>query len=261
MTLAETAYAVLTAADPARKVELTRQGAKAFLENESAEIGRMTPPARPSRPERPQLLPPNQMPKRSTGGDAGKVALLHALAHIEFNAIDLAWDIVLRFPGDNLPRAFYADWTRVALDEAEHFALLNRRLLDYNAQYGVLPAHDGLWQAAQKTEHDILARLAVAPMSLEARGLDTTPATIDKLNKSGDIATVKILKRIFGDEIRHVRYGTHWFKEICAARKLDAVPTYHHLVRTHFGRLKAPFNKEARNVAGLTPDFYEPLAD
>lgn len=218
-------------------------------------------PDRPGRPERPELLPAHHMPRRGKGTSiAARIALLHALAHIEFVAIDLAIDMVGRF-GAAFPRHFVDDWLAVAADEAMHFALLDRRLVQLGSHYGALPAHDGLWEAASNTAHDVAARLAVVPMVLEARGLDVTPATIDRLNQNGDIVSARILQRIFTDEIRHVRFGTQWFETVCQAVNADPVIRWRELVKSHFpGAIKPPFNDSARSTAGLTCDFYHGLA-
>jgi uncharacterized ferritin-like protein (DUF455 family) len=202
------------------------------------------------------------MPKRRAGGSvAGRVALRHALAHIELNAIDLAWDIVARFAGEDLPRGFFDDWVTVAAEEAEHHALLAGRLAVFDAAYGDLPAHDGLWEAALETSHDLLARLAVVPLVLEARGLDVTPAMIERLDRLGDGESATVLQRIYDDEIGHVATGRRWFEHVCRARGLDPVPTWQALVRRHFrGGLKRPFNDEGRMRAGFAAAFYEPLA-
>ncbi len=201
------------------------------------------------------------MPKRRAGGSlAGRIALLHALAHIELNAIDLAWDLIARFTGAELPRAFYDDWVAVGDDEAKHHLLIAGRLAELGAGYGDLPAHDGLWEAAQETTHDLLARLAVVPLVLEARGLDVTPAMIQRLVRFGDDASAAVLRIVYADEIGHVATGSRWFAWLCRRRGLDPVPTYRLLVRRHFrGELKPPFNREARERAGLAPAFYEPL--
>jgi uncharacterized ferritin-like protein (DUF455 family) len=217
-------------------------------------------PDRPARPPHPELLPPNRMPKRGKGSAHGRTALIHALAHIEFSAIDLAFDIAGRF-GGQFPRAFVDDWMRVGADEALHFALLDRRLKQLGSFYGALPAHDGLWDAAAETAHDPLARLAVVPMVLEARGLDVTPATIERFSAAGDTATAAILSRIFKDEIRHVRAGAKWFESACAAADLAPQAAWQALVtRHHKGLLKPPFNDSARDSAGLSRDYYQPLA-
>jgi uncharacterized ferritin-like protein (DUF455 family) len=225
-------------------------------------VGRAVPPPRPARSPRPLLLPARAMPKRRAGGSpAGRIALLHALAHIELNAIDLAWDIVARFAGDDLPRAFCNDWVAVAAEEAEHHALLAARLAAFGAAYGDLPAHDGLWQAAEATAHDLLARLAIVPLVLEARGLDVTPAMIERLDRFGDVESAAVLRRIYADEIGHVATGMRWFAFLCAQRAEEPAATYQTLVRRYFkGTLKAPFNDSGRAAAGFASAFYAPLA-
>lgn len=224
-------------------------------------VGDSLPPSRPARPERPQLLPPKEMPKRRAfGSPAGRIALLHALAHIELNAIDLAWDIIARFSHERPPRLFYDDWVGVAAEEAVHFGLLVRRLTDFGAHYGDLPAHDGLWESAAATANDLLARLAVVPLVLEARGLDVTPQMAATLERVGDAESAAVLRRIYCDEIAHVAAGVRWFDEICRARGLVPEETFHRLVRRHFkGALKLPFNCEARDAAGFPARYYEPL--
>jgi uncharacterized ferritin-like protein (DUF455 family) len=254
---------VLAAPAPAAKVALSHAIAAAWREGAITSIGRAAPPERPARPARPLLLAPREMPKRRAGGaDATGIALLHALAHIELNAIDLAWDIIARFTGDGLPRGFYDDWVGVAAEEAKHHALLAARLADLGAAYGDLPAHDGLWAAAQTTAHDLLARLAVVPMVLEARGLDVTPGMIERLERFGDAASAAVLRVIYADEIGHVGVGRRWFDWLCAHRDLPAAETWRRLVRRHFtGRVKPPFNRAGRDAAGLPASFYEPLAE
>jgi uncharacterized ferritin-like protein (DUF455 family) len=186
--------------------------------------------------------------------------MLHALAHIEFVAIDLAFDLVGRF-GAAFPRGFLDDFVAVGADEAMHFSLLDRRLRALGSSYGALPAHDGLWEAAMETSGDPLARLAVVPMVLEARGLDVTPATVAAMERAGDARSAAILLRIYRDEIRHVAAGTKWFRFGCAAREFDVVPHWQRLIRAHFrGVLKPPFNGSARDEAGLSRDFYEGVA-
>ena len=208
------------------------------------------------------LLPPRDMPKRRNfGSQAGRIALLHALAHIELNAIDLAWDILVRSGDPPLPREFYDDWVGVAAEEAEHFALLAARLEGLGAAYGDLPAHDGLWEAAASTAHDLLARLAVVPLVLEARGLDVTPEMILRLERAGDAASAAVLRRIYQDEIGHVAVGLRWFDWLCHRRGLDPAAAFQDCVRRHFtGALKPPFNLEARCAAGFPAHYYEPLA-
>ena len=261
VSLAGAAAGVLSASDPPDKVLRTHGMAEAWRGGEVAEIGDARPPGRPARPALPELRAPRDMPRRGKGGTSAKrIALLHALAHIELNAIDLACDIIARFTGANLPRAFYDDWVMVADEEARHFELLCARLAAHDASYGDLAAHDGLWRAAEQTAGDILARLAVVPLILEARGLDVTPAMIANLKSAGDAESAGVLETIYRDEIGHVEIGIRWFEHVCRARGLAPVETYHDLVRKHFrGRLKPPFNAEARRRAGFGPEFYEPL--
>jgi uncharacterized ferritin-like protein (DUF455 family) len=260
-TLAEGAAAILDAADPARKAALSRMLAARWRAGDMA-IGRASPPARPARPERPVLRTPRDMPRRRNfGSTTGRIALLHALAHIELNAIDLAWDIVARFSDGGLPRAFFDDWLCVAAEEAEHFGLLASRLAALGSAYGALPAHDGLWEAASATAHDLIARLAVVPLVLEARGLDVTPEMILRLERAGDSESAAILGRIYQDEIGHVAVGLRWFDRLCRARGLDPEAAFHACVRRHFsGTLKPPFNRDARERAGLPAAYYEKLA-
>jgi uncharacterized ferritin-like protein (DUF455 family) len=214
-------------------------------------------PDYPTRPDRPELLEPRFMPKRRrAGSERARIAMLHALAHIEFVAIDLAFDLVGRF-GGLFPRAFADDWMKVGADEAMHFALVNRRLIQLGSFYGDLPAHDGLWEAAFETRHDALARLAIVPMVLEARGLDVTPAMIERFNAQGDSASTRILKRIYDDEIGHVFAGTKWFELACGESQKLPKPYWKMLVNRHFrGGLKPPFNDSARSRAGLTQEYY-----
>lgn len=225
-------------------------------------IGSASLKQRPARPERPLLHPPRDMPRRRNfGAPSGRIALLHALAHIELNAIDLAWDLVARFGGPGLPRAFFDDWVGVAAEEAEHFALLSARLDALGGAYGDLPAHDGLWEAAAVTAHDLIARLAVVPLVLEARGLDVTPEMILRLERAGDPDSAAILARIYEDEIGHVAVGVRWFDLVCRERGLDPESTYHDRVRRYFtGALKPPFNRTARERAGFPAAYYEKLA-
>ena len=197
--------------------------------------------------------------RRNIGAPAGRIALLHALAHIELNAIDLAWDIIARFSGENLPREFFDDWVGVAAEEAEHFALLDARLRALGGAYGDLPAHDGLWEAAAATAYDLIARLAVVPLVLEARGLDVTPEMIRRLERAGDHDSATILERVYTDEIGHVAVGARWFLRLCRAGGLDPAETFRDRVRRYFvGALKPPFNHAARDAAGIPAVFYDP---
>jgi len=260
-SIARAIRTVLEADTPRDKVMLARKVARDWRLGRLSHLFDVAMPDRPGRPEAPELLAPNRMPaRRRAGSTAGRVALLHAFAHIEFVAIDLAFDIAGRF-GDGLPRAFIDDWLSVGADEAMHFMLLERRLQSFGSHYGALPAHDGLWAAAAETAGNLLARIAVVPMVLEARGLDVSPATIDRLSTMGDARSSAILARIYRDEIRHVGFGSKWFGIVCESYGFDAPTHWKSLVRTHFrGPLKPPFNDSARLDAGLTREYYADLA-
>lgn len=274
-TLCNAALDVLQCANPIEKASRTRIHMQSWRDGTITHIG-LAPdiPARPARPDKPELRRPNNMPKRrKAGSDKSKIALLHAIAHIELNAIDLAWDIMARFAHYSdqsqdqtnhftLPRAFFEDWMKVADDEAKHFLMLVERLSDFGASYGDLPAHDGLWESSQKTAHDFAARLAIVPMVLEARGLDVTPNMITMMNKQNDDKTANMLQIIHDDEVTHVRAGTRWFESWCDYHDLDIEKKWQNLVKTYFGTpLKRPFNHPSRAEAGMIRDWYEPLAD
>jgi uncharacterized ferritin-like protein (DUF455 family) len=217
-------------------------------------------PDRPGRPEKPELIPPRQMPKRALTTDRGRIALLHAIAHIELNAVDLALDIVARFATEPVPNSFFDGWMKVAFEEAKHFCMVRDRLRQLGADYGDLPAHDGLWQAAHDTRNDLTARLAVVPLILEARGLDVTPALQAKMREAGDLESAAVLDVIYEDEKGHVAVGAKWFRFLCARQKKDPAAAFQALVRANFrGPLKAPFNDIARAEAGLTPSFYRSM--
>jgi uncharacterized ferritin-like protein (DUF455 family) len=202
-------------------------------------------------PGKPSLLMPRDMPRRRLNTNEGKAAFFHALAHIEFIAIYLAWDIVYRFRG--LPEDFYRDWLRIADEEAIHFSLIRNHLLTLGFDYGDLPAHRGLWSHAEDTADDILARLAVVPRCMEARGLDVTPTMIDKLKAMGDRAGVAILTRIHEDEIGHVERGSYWFNTLAKRRGLDPEQSYKKLILNYYkGKPKGPFNREVRIIAGFS---------
>lgn len=261
-SVAAAAHRVLTTADPRAKVKAARAAARDWRLGRLDHRFDVDMPDRPARPGQPVLLPPNRMPRRGKGGSArGRVTLIHALAHIEFAAIDLAFDAVGRF-GAAFPRGFVDDWMRVGADEAMHFALVDRRLRALGSFYGAMPAHDGLWDAAFDTRHDAAARLAVVPMVLEARGLDVTPQTIERFAAADDAPTVRILERILRDEVRHVAAGTRWFAWSRIGDSRAPEEHWRDLVNRHFrGFVKPPFNDSARAAAGLTRDFYAPLAD
>ena len=260
-TIATAARAVLLTASAEAKVMAARKLARDWRLGRLVAEWDVAMPDRPAAPDRPELLPPNAMPKRGKGGsERGRVALLHALAHIEFVAIDLAVDLVGRF-GGAFPCGFADDWLGVAADEAMHFALLDRRLRQLGSGYGAMPAHDGLWESAAATADDALARLAIVPMVLEARGLDVTPTTVARFEAAGDSASARILSRIYHDEIRHVAAGTRWFEAGCRGRGIDAPTTWSNLVQTRFrGFVKPPFNDSARRAAGLTQEYMASVA-
>jgi uncharacterized ferritin-like protein (DUF455 family) len=256
------AIAAMREVDLDRKTEITQQTAGRWFARKLSLRSPLDPglPDRPGRPERPELIPPKQMEKRSLHSVRGRVALLHAIAHIELNAVDLALDIVARFATEPVPSSFFDGWMQVAFEEAKHFRLVRKRLQDLGADYGDLPAHDGLWQAAHATRNDLTARLAVVPLILEARGLDVTPALQAKMRESGDLESAAVLDVIYNDEKGHVAIGAKWFRFLCAREKRDPARTFHELVRANFrGPLKAPFNDIARAEAGLTPSFYRSL--
>lgn len=261
---ADAAIAVLRCATPAAKVAAAKT-ALAALEQWSGRMDQTpaTTPQRPARPARPALTAPGNLPKRRLGSAQGRIALLHAVAHIEFNAIDLAFDMAARFHGSIAETgldgaAFLADWIRIGEEEARHFGLIEARLAEYGASYGDLPAHDGLWEAAEATAHDVSARLAVAPMVLEARGLDVTPGMIKRLTGAGDKPSADILQTIYDDEIGHVRVGEKWFHAFCMAKKCEPKATFRALHAKYFaGSLKPPFNHAARAAAGMDRGYYE----
>lgn len=260
-TVARAIRTALLTAEPRAKVIATRDLARAWRRGALAWDFDVAMPDQPAWPDAPQLLPPGQMPKRRKGGsERGRIALWHSLAHIEFVAIDLALDMAGRFGGE-MPRDFVDDFLGVAADEAMHFALLARKLENLGSHYGALPAHAGLWEAAHATRHDVAARLAVVPMVLEARGLDVTPATLERVAAAGDAGGAKILARILDDEIRHVAVGTKHFVR-CAETVQESPQSYWKmLVKSHFhGIVRPPFNDSARLAAGLSRDFYAEIA-
>ncbi|WP_395073537.1 ferritin-like domain-containing protein [Hyphococcus sp.] len=224
-------------------------------------------PDRPARPLRPRLVPPGDTPKRRVGSDEGRAILIHAIAHIEFNAIDLAFDMAARFSPEIASiglnsEQFAADWIEIGSEEAKHFQILSARLNELGQGYGDFSAHDGLWEAAMSTRNDVLARLAIAPLILEARGLDVTPDLIERLRKAGDEASASALKVIYRDEVGHVACGKRWFDALCMVRNLQPEAQFHRLRALYFaGSLKPPFNHEARARAGLPREFYEPIGN
>ena len=207
--------------------------------------------ATPGRPEKPLLVPPQNVPRRSAGTREGHAALIHAITHIEFNAINLAIDAAYRFRG--LPRDYYSDWLQVAFEEACHFGLLREHLRTLGYDYGSFDAHDGLWEMAVKTAHDPLHRMALVPRLLEARGLDASPAIITKLRNIGDVRGAEILVIILRDEIGHVRVGNRWYEHFCAQRKLEPAEEFQKLLQEYgASKPRPPFHKEARRAAGFS---------
>jgi len=253
--LFQCARCCIDAAGVVDKLRLTRQCATAWRDGQLvlSETAAPDPIGEPGRPSRPPLVHPSQVKPRKLTSRQGRAAFLHALAHIEFNAINIAWDAVYRFRG--MPAEFYADWIRVADEEARHFSLLNTRLTALDQTYGDYPAHDGLWYMARQTAHDVLVRMALVPRVLEARGLDVTPAMIERLHQAGDEESAAVLQRILQDEIGHVEAGTRWYHYVCRQRSLEPVATFGQLLAEYApGRIRKPFNTAARLLAGFTPE-------
>lgn len=255
-TLFEAARICLDASDVDAKVALTQQYAETFARGDLAIPSDAPPPEpirMPGRPTKPALVHPRELPRRGLGSVQGRAAFIHAIAHIELNAIDLAWDAVYRFRG--LPAAFYADWVGVANDESRHFVLLRDRLRELGYDYGNFDAHNGLWEMTEKTAHDGLARMALVPRVLEARGLDVTPGMIVKLRDLGDGATVSILELILREEIAHVAAGSRWYRWYCEQGGIEPRARFRELLKEYAGGyLHGPFNVEARLLAGFDKD-------
>lgn len=212
----------------------------------------------PGRPAQPELVHPSQLTPRSMGSEEGRAALVHAIAHIEFNAVNLALDAVWRF--DGMPRAYYTDWLKVAAEEAQHFSLLADHLRTLGFRYGDFPAHDGLWDVAKRTSHDVLARMALVPRLLEARGLDASPSIRAKLAGAGDTTGAAIIDVILADEIGHVAIGNRWYHWLCGQRNLDPMETFVSLLREHDAPpFRGDWNEAARIAAGFTADEIEAL--
>lgn len=265
-TLTEMAVDVLTTADGRAKTALSRAHAARWFAaratGEVIEIGTATPPPAPARPDKPELKDPRDVPKRKPGSPEGRIALIHAVAHIELNAVDLHWDLIARFGHVPLPLGYYDDWVKAADEESKHFNLMCDCLETAGSFYGAIPAHAGMWRAADDTRDDLMGRLAVVPMVLEARGLDVTPGMIDVFRRANAPDVVAALETIYAEEVGHVAYGSKWFHFMCGRDNLDPKPLFHDLVRRYFhGPLKPPFNDEKRAEAGIPPDFYWPLSD
>ena len=263
--LAEMAIDVLNTADGRVKTTLSRayaaQWKAARDAGETPEIGQATPPDTPARPDKPALLNPRDVPRRKPGSPQGRIALLHAVAHIELNAVDLHWDIIARFTDTPMPIGFFDDWVKATDEESKHFNLMCDCLEAHGSHYGALDAHAGMWRAASDTATDFMGRLAVVPMVLEARGLDVTPGMIKIFQQAKDTQAIEALNVIYAEEVHHVAYGSKWFHFLCGRHDLDPTGVFHDLVRTYFhANLKPPFNEEKRAEAGIPPDFYWPLA-
>lgn len=264
--LAQMAEAVLRTADGREKTALSRGFAAEWRAlrdaGQTPEIGRADPPMHPARPEAPVLLSPRDVPRRRPGTPEGRIALLHAVAHIELNAVDLHWDIIARFADIPMPIGYYDDWVKAADEESKHFNLMCDCLETAGSHYGALPAHAGMWRAAEDTADNFMGRLAVVPMVLEARGLDVTPGMIEVFKRAKVEDAVAALEVIYAEEVHHVAYGAKWFHFLCGRDDLDPTVQFHALVRRYFhGPLKPPFNEEKRAEAGIPPDFYWPLVD
>lgn len=248
------ALAVLAVREPSVKA------AEACALHEQCDALRIDPATRlepsaplPGRPERPLLLPALDVPQRSIGTAEGRAALVHAIAHIEFNAINLALDAIWRFSG--LPAAYYCDWLRVAAEEAKHFTLLREHLHTLGHDYGDFPAHDGLWAMTERTASDPIARMALVPRTLEARGLDATPPLQRKFAKAGDARMVDILEVILHDEVGHVAIGNRWYRWLCEREGLDPVTLYPQLAaRYDAPKPRPPLNRHAREAAGFSAE-------
>ncbi len=257
MQLRPRALEVLQTADPATKAQAARELLDAARAGaavlDTAQVLAAPAAPLPGRPARPRLVPADQVPRRSPFTLAGRAALLHAIAHIEFNAINLALDAVWRFAG--MPERYYLDWLQVAGEEALHFTLLREHLQTLGHDYGDFDAHDGLWAMTERTRLDIVARMALVPRTLEARGLDATPPIQAKLRRAGDLRAVAILDIILRDEIGHVAIGNHWYRWLCEREGLDPVAHYPPLLERYAApRLKGPFNLDARRSAGFSAD-------
>lgn len=245
---------MLTAITPEEKSEMGFQVHQAWQAGQLLlEHSEAKPLPDPGRPDQPELLDPRKMPKRSLHTPEGRVVLMHAVAHIEFNAINLAWDAVYRFAG--MPTSFYEDWMSVGLDEARHFMMLKSYLALHGAQYGDYPAHNGLWDMALKTDYDVMVRMALVPRVLEARGLDVTPAMLKKLEVAKDSEAIERLNIILDEEIGHVHIGTRWFRYCCDQRDLSSLETFKSVLEEHMGGVpQGEMNIQARIVAGFSED-------
>ena len=254
---------VLSEDNPQTKAAKGRAFRAAILEGQYVKSG--SPQDWPARPDKPDLVAPKQLARRRLGSIEGRAALLHAIAHIELNAIDLAADMIARFADcEDLKDAqsdFIRDWSSVCDDESRHFVMITDRMAELGFSYGDFPAHNGLWDAALKTKSDVAARLAVAPLVLEARGLDVTPSMISKLQQVGDQESASVLETIYTEEIGHVAIGMKWLRYVAQIRKQDPMVLFRGMVLEYYdGAIRPPLNHAAREKAGFSPDFYNDLA-
>jgi len=245
---------------PAEKIKLTNQIREKWLEGQlvvdvSAAVDEQCPVGRP---EKPELVALHKLPKRTVGSLKGHASMMHSFAHIEFNAINIAWDAVSRFT--KMPEQYYDDWSRIAQEEAYHFTLINDYLLELGYEYGSFPAHNGLWEMVEQTRHDVLIRMALVPRVLEARGLDVTPDIIERFKHHGHDKAVEILNIIYNDEIGHVEVGSRWFNYLCEQRGLEPQNTFSALIEEYaVDKIRQPFNEIARKQAGFTEQEMEYL--
>ena len=253
MNLFEQALSCLLIDDPQKKAEAVFVLQKRWLEGQlnCLPLSEILPLSSPGRPALPILVDPRDVPRRNFSSLKGRLSLVHAIAHIEFNAINLALDAIYRF--QDMPEQFYTDWCLIAAEEAQHFTLLSDYLLSHSVSYGDFPAHNGLWEMAVKTDFDVMVRMALVPRVLEARGLDVTPGMINKLEPTGDISLIEILQKIFDEEIGHVRIGSYWYKSLCEERQLEPDKTFLQLIGKNMAGAKyGPFETEARLEAGFS---------
>ena len=259
MNLYEQTFACLMQKDTSEKQKMVSQLRQAWQKGElyRSDSSLVAIPT-PGRPEKPDLLNPSILKQRKLGSDLGRATLIHAILHIEFNAINLALDAVYRFR--DMPDEYYSDWLKVAAEEASHYALLEQRLADFGYVYGDFPAHNGLWEMVLKTDHDVLIRMALVPRVLEARGLDVTPGMIKRLLKAGDNDTVEVLRIILREEIGHVAIGSRWYKYCCKNQDLNPEETFRELLIEYMGKgLSGPLHEEARLQAGFSQEEIDGL--
>lgn len=244
------AYQCLTEPCIQNKIKQSRQLAERVMKGEVTLDKSRLPILKPGRPDKPELISPKDLPKRKLSTQEGQVAMIHSFAHIEFNAINLVWDLICRF--QEMPMEFYQDWSRVAKEETEHFEMLSERLVELGYQYGDIPAHNGLWQMAEDTGHDLILRLGVVPRILEARGLDVTPDLIRRFVEINDHKTAKILETIYKEEIGHVNIGTKWFRYVCKVQDKNADHEFRIILSNFMPRGAGKLNHDARIKAGFS---------